>query len=92
MNALETNGQPLFIKLNTGTTDEFINCAYVVSVRFEHEASEHKEYSMTLHLTNGQYRTVRGESARRLKRALEHLGSLIFIEPEEEPLLVGQAT
>jgi hypothetical protein len=79
----ETTQQPLFIKLNTGGEVEFINFMYVVSVRLDHDTSDNKACSMILHLTNGQYRTVKGESARRLKRTLEYLNAAASFDPEE---------
>ena len=77
--------QPLFMKLNTGGgVYEFINLMYIVSVKFAHKTCEDKTGTVTLQLVNGKYHTVMGESAEKLKRALEHMDPLLVSETRED--------
>jgi hypothetical protein len=77
--------QPLFIKLHTGGgLYEFINLMHLVSVKFVQRSCEDKTGTVTLHLVNGQYQTVMGESAERLKRALENMDPTLVAETRED--------
>lgn len=76
--------QPLFLKLNIGGgVYEFINLMYIVSVKFIHKTCQDKTDTMTLHLVNGKYHTVMGESAEKLKRALEKMDPTLVTETRE---------
>ena len=77
--------QPLFIKLSTGGGEyEFINLMHIVSVKFVHKSCEEKTATLTLHLVNGQYHTAIGESAEKLKRALENMDPMLVSETSED--------
>jgi hypothetical protein len=77
--------QPLFMKLNTGGgVYEFINLMYIVSVKLVHKTGEDKTGTVTLQLVNGKYHTVMGESAEKLKRALENMDPTQVSETRED--------
>jgi hypothetical protein len=78
--------QPIFIKLYTGASGvyEFINLTHIVSVKFVHKSCEDKTGTVTLHLINGQYHTVMGESAERLEQALQHMDPTLASETTED--------
>jgi hypothetical protein len=73
------------MKLYTGSgAYEFINLMYIVSVKFVHKTGEDKTGTVTLQLVNGKYHTVMGESAEKLKRALENMDPLRVSETSED--------
>jgi hypothetical protein len=80
--------QPLFIKLYTGGPGvyEFINLMHIVSVKFVHTNCEDKTDTVTLHLINGQYRTVMDESAEKLEQALENMDPTLVSETRADQL------